>query len=144
MGDERAVEHVGLLYLVAGFDAHQLGHEPIHHIGIILGFEGTAVGQQSQVDELRACDIVESEQIGARLLYRVAVGLERIGVGAGKKLSAAMAQAFVEVGVQLIGYDLPLPDALQRSLVDGKLLQEAIAPRSLVVGVGDVAYAHTL
>lgn len=63
MSYERTVSHVRFLYLMARLDAHQLGHQAIHHIGVILTFVGLRVGHQSQSHQLGIGNVIEPEQV---------------------------------------------------------------------------------
>ena len=82
MGDERSVAHVGFLDVVAWFDAYELGHQAIHHIGVVLRLIGVGVGCESQFCELGVCHVVESKEVCASFLDSAAVGFQGVGVHA--------------------------------------------------------------
>ena len=90
MGNQRTVSHVCLFYLIAWRNTYQLGHQTIHHIGIILCLIGLAIRQQAEFYEFRVGDIVQAKQVGTCFLNGIAVSFQRIGVSTWKQLSAAM------------------------------------------------------
>ena len=83
MGYERPVPHVGLFYLMTRLYADELCHQSIHDIGIILRLIGILVRDKSQFDQFLISDIVQSEQVGTSLFYRVAIGFQGIRVRTG-------------------------------------------------------------
>ena len=90
MGYQGTVTHVRLLQLVTWGDTYQLRHQAVHHIGIILRLIRLFIRHQAQLYQFLVGNIVQSEQVGSRLLYRTAVGLQRIGINAWQQLSATM------------------------------------------------------
>ena len=144
MGDEGAVAHVGFFDVVAGFDADELGHQPVHHIGIILRFVGFCVGGESQFSELRVGHVVESEQVGTSLFDGRAIGLQGVGVYARKQLARAVPQTLMEVGVKVVAGIAVLINKIARGLVDDELFLEAVAVGSFVVGIRQVADGYAL
>ena len=69
-GYECTVAHVGLFDGSAGFDAHQLRHEAVHHVSVILAFVGFKIRGQSEFHELLVGYVVKTEEVGARFFYR--------------------------------------------------------------------------
>ena len=61
-----------------------------------------------------------------------------IGVDAGEQLARAVAEALVQVGVQVVGDEQVVVEQLGRGGVDDELLVEAVAVGGLVIGLGDV------
>ena len=137
-GDELAVAHVGFLNVLARLDAHQLRHQAVEHIFIVLGLVGVGIVEQTELHQMRVGQIVEGEEVGARLLERRAVGLEGVGVNAGEQAAGAVAETFVEVGVEIVGYEEIFVEKVACGLVDYEFLVEAVAVAGVVVGLGDV------
>ena len=67
-GNEGTVAHVRLLNVVAWFDAHELRHEAVHHVGVVLALVCLEVGCQTEVHQLLVGYIVQAEQVGTCLL----------------------------------------------------------------------------
>ena len=144
VGDEGAVAHVGLLNVVAGLDAHELGDEAVLHIGVELCLVGLHIGCEAEFAELGVGHVVEAEEVGAGLLNGGAVGLQRVGVGAGEEFAGAVAEAFVEVGVEVVGEVAVLADEGEGGVVDGELLTHTAAGSCLGIGGGEVADGDAL
>ena len=138
-GDEGAVAHVGLFDGIAQVDAHQLRHQTIKHIAVVLAFVGFEVRRQAEFHQFRVGHIVETKQIGACLFDGRAIGLECVGVGTGQELTAAVAQTLVEVGVKVVAGITIGVDDFSRRLIDYKLSVHAVAVGRFVVGVGEIA-----
>ena len=143
-GYQRTVAHVGFLNLVAWLDARQLGHQSVHHIGVVLALVGLLVGSESQFHQLVVGNVVETEQVGTCLLDGVAVVLQRIGVDAWQQLSAAMPQTLVQVGMQVVANIAVFVDERNGLSVNHELFPEPIAAGGLVVGLGQIAYRDAL
>ena len=60
------------------------------------------VRSESKFYEFGICQIVEREEVGAGFFDGGTIGFQGVGVGAGKELSAAVSQTFVEVGVEVV------------------------------------------
>ena len=58
MGNEGAVAHVSLFYVVSRLNTNELGHEAVHQVGIILRFVCLAVREQSQFHKFRVGHVV--------------------------------------------------------------------------------------
>ena len=102
VSNQSAIAHVGFFDSVARFDAHQLGECSVLDITIIGGFVGVHVRSESEFYEFGISQIVEREEVGAGFFDGGTIGLQGVGVGAGKELSAAVSQTFVEVGVEVV------------------------------------------
>ena len=88
--------------------------------------------------------IVQTEEIGSRLLYRIAIRLQGIRIGARKKLTAAVSQTLVKVGMQVVGDISILIHQRHSLLIDDKLISESVALSRLVVGISQVADGNAL
>ena len=141
-GDELAVSHVGFLDILARLDAHELGHEAVEHIFVVFGLVGVGVVEQSELDEFRVAEIVEGEEVGAGFLKGRTVSLEGVGVDSGEQASRAVAQTFVEVGVEVVGDEEVFVEKVGGRFVDDEFLVESVAVAGFVVGAGDVFESH--
>ena len=139
VGDERTITHVSLFYLVALLDADALGEQTIHQIGIVLCLVSLVIRSQAKLHQLVVGDIIESKQVGTCFLYRIAVCLERIRVGARQELSTSMTQTLMQVGMKVVGDVAILIDEVDGLCIDDKLITEAITLGRLVVRLGQVA-----
>ena len=144
MGDEGTIAHVGFLNLTTWGDTDELGHQTIHHIGIILRLIGFLIRSQPQFHQFPVCDIVQSEEVGPRLLYRISVSLEGIRIYARQELSATMSQTLVEVGMQVVT-DIPVfldhPECLR---INHELFLKTITMGGFIVGIGDITDGDAL
>ena len=143
-GDECTVAHVSLLYLVAFLDTGGLSEQTVHQICIILCLVGFCVGKESQFHQLFIGHIIQAEKVGTCFLDGIAVSLEGIRVGSWQQLTAAVSQAFMQVGmlvVRKVGILLYHGESI---LVDDKLLVESVAMSSLIVRLGQISYRDTL
>ena len=70
------------------------------------------------------------------------MGLEGVGVNAGEQAAGAVAETFVEVGVEIVGYEEIFVEKVACGLVDYEFLVEAVAVAGVVVGLGDVLDSH--
>ena len=68
VGDELAVAHVRLLDVLARLDTHELGHEAVHLLLVVTGFEGFFVGQKTQFHEFRIAQEIQAEEVCAGFL----------------------------------------------------------------------------
>ena len=139
MGYECAVAHVSLLYGVSWFDAHQLRHEAIHQIGVIIRAIRLAVGHESQLHQFRIGNIVKSEKVCACLFYGAAISLQCIGVNPIEQSAAAVSQTFVQVGMQVIACVAIFVDESDGLFVHHKLVKHSVSFRRLAVGMCEVA-----
>ena len=130
------------LNLVARLDAYQLGHQAVHQVGIELGLVGIGIWQKSQLDQLGIGYIVEAEQVSTGLLDSRTISLQGIGVNAREQLARTVTEAFVQIGMKLVGQVGILVDIVQFGLAINKLFVEAIAVGGLVVSIGNVADSH--
>ena len=53
VGDELAVTHMCFLDVFARLDTHELGHETVHLLLVITGFESFFVGQETEFHQFR-------------------------------------------------------------------------------------------
>ena len=143
-GDELAVTHVGLLYGSTRLDAYELCHQSVHHLSVVLSLVGLGVGEQSQFHHLGVAQVVESEEVGTGLLDGRAVSLQRIGVYTGEQFARAVAQALVQVGMEVAGESIVLFEQLALHITVYKFLVEAVAQCSHVVCLGEVTDGHRL
>ena len=143
-GNEGTVAHVRLFDVVAGFDAHELRHESVHHVGVVLALVGFEIGCESEIDEFLVGHVIKAEEVGARFFDGRTVGFQCVGVGAGEEFSAAVAETFVEVGVEVVAGVAVLADELARGIVNDELFVHAGAVGRLVVGIGEVADGDAL
>ena len=144
MGNKGPVTHMGFLYLATWRDTDQLRHQSIHHISIILRLISLTIRHQSQLHQLFISDIIQSEEIGPRFLYRIAVSLQGIRIHTRQELSATMSQALMEIRMQVVT-DIPiLLNQLKRLCINHKLLLESITMGRLVVGIGNIANGNAL
>ena len=143
-GNEGTVSHVRLLYLVTLLDSDSLGEQTVHQITVILRLVSFIIRSQPQLNQLMVSHIVQTEEIGSRLLYRVAIRLQGIRIGARKKLTAAVSQTLVKVGMQVVGNISILVHQRHSLLIDDKLISESVALSRLVVGISQVADGNAL
>ena len=143
-GNEGTVSHVRLLYLVTLLDSDSLGEQTVHQITVILRLVSFIIRSQPQLNQLMVSHIVQTEEIGSRLLYRVAIRLQGIRIGARKKLTAAMSQTLVKIGMQVVGDISILIQQRHSLLIDDKLISESVALSRLVVGISQVADGNAL
>ena len=143
-GNEGTVSHVRLLNLIPLLDSDGLGEQTVHQITVILRLESFIIRSQSQLNQLMISHIVQAEEIGPRLLYRIAIRLQGIRISARKKLTATMSQTLVKVGMQVIGDISILVHQRHSLLIDDKLISESVALSRLVVGICQVADGNAL
>ena len=143
-GDEGTVAHVGFLNLVTRLDAHQLGHQAVHQVGIELSLVGIGIRQKSQLNQFGVGYVIKAEQVSTGFLDGRAVSLQGIGVNTWKQLARTMAETFVQVGMKFVGQVGIFVDIIQFGLAINKLFVEAIAVGGLVVSIGNVADSHRL
>ena len=142
--DERTVAHVCFLDDMSGLDAHQLRHQTVHHIVIVLTLVSLLVGREPEFHELVIGQIIESEEVGTRLLYRAAIGFERVGRRAGQELTTAMTQTLMQIGMEIITEIAIFADQRACLLIDDKLLVHSRTFGSLVVSLREIADCHAL
>lgn len=138
MGDEGTVAHVSFFDVVAGLDAYELRECTVLDVGVVGRLVSIGIRCESEFGELGISQIVEGKEVGAAFLDGGAVGLERIGVGAGQELSAAVTETLVEVSVEVVATIAVLQNELTRGLVDDELLVHTAAVSGFGVGVGKV------
>ena len=131
VGNECTITHVGFLYLIARLNAHELGHQSIEHIRVVLRLISLVIRQQSQFHELLVGDVVKPEQVGTGFFDGVSIGLQGIRTYAWQKLSATMTEAFVEVGMQIVAVVAIGTDHRACGIVDNEFFHEATATRNL-------------
>ena len=78
VGNERPVAHVVFLNVSARRYAAQLGHKTVEHVGIIMCLVSIGRWQKSKLHHLRIGHVIESEQVGTRLLNGAAIRLKRV------------------------------------------------------------------
>ena len=143
-GDEGTVAHVRFLDDMSGLDAHQLRHQTVHHIVIVLTLVSLLVRRQPKLHELVIGQIIESEEVGTCLLYRAAIGFERVGRRAGQELTTAMTQTLMQIGMEIITEIAIFADQRTCLLIDDKLLIHSRTFGSLVVSLREIADCHAL
>lgn len=143
-GDDSPITHVSLLDLVARLNAHELREQAVHHIVVILTLVSLCIRHKTELYKLWISKIVQSEEVGTRLLNGAAVGFQRIGRDTRKKLTTAVAQAFMKVCMKVITEISVLIYQRTRGLINDKFLIKAIAPCRFVISIGKVADGHTL
>ena len=143
-GDELTVTHVGLLYGSTRLDAHELCHQTIHHLSVVLSLVCLGIGEQSQFHHLGVAQVVESEEVGTGLLDGRAVSLQRIGVYTGEQFARAVAQALVQVGMEVAGEGIVLFEQLALHVAVYKFFIETVAQCCHVVRLGEVTDGHRL
>ena len=139
MGNQGPIAHVGLLDDVTWTDAYQLCHQTIHHVGIILRLIGFAIRNESQLYQFGVGNIIQPEEVGPRLLYRIPISLQSIGIHTRQQLSASMSQTFVQIGVQVITDVAIFIDETECFCIDDELFPETISMRGLVIGICNIA-----
>ena len=101
---------MGLFNLVAWRDTNELGHQTVHHIGIVLRLKRLHIRRQAQLHQFGICDIIESEEVCPRLLDGIAIGFQCIRVNTRQKPSAAVSQTLMQIGMQVIADIAVFPD----------------------------------
>ena len=124
----------------AQFHAVELHHQAVADVAVVFGLVGLRVGHDAQLDHLRVGGVVEAEQVGAGFLQGGGVFAHRRGGDARQQLAGAVAQAFVQVGMDLVGDGAPLLAAGDFRLVPGEFGEHALREflRGIVIGMGDV------
>ena len=69
-GNQLTVTHVSFLDIASRLDTHQLGHQSVHHVSIIFRLIRFRIRHQSQFHHTGIRNIIQSEQVGTRFLYR--------------------------------------------------------------------------
>ena len=133
---------MGFLDIFSRFDSHELCHQSIEKILVIFCFVGFGIVKQSQFDEFRIGEIIQREKVSASLFQSGAMGFERIRINARKHAARAVAETLVEVRVEIVGDEQVFVKKVARSCVRHKFVIEAVAMRSLIVGLSDVLYGH--
>ena len=144
MGNEGTITHVGLFYLMTRCDTYQLGHQTVHHIGVILRFIRFLIRRQTQFHQFVIRHVIESKQIGTGFLNGVAISLQAVGIHTRQQLSATVSQTFVQVGMQVVAHVTIFLYQLERSFVNHKLLLKTTSLCRLVISIGNVADGNTL
>ncbi len=133
---------MGLFHVVAEFDSVELCHQSVHHEFVVLGLVCLGIVEDAEFYQLGVGQVVECEEVGTGLLECAAVLLERVAVHSGEKLAGAVAETFMEVGVQHVGDIEVIIEKLAGGGVDHELFIEAVAVRGHRVCLGDVLYGH--
>ena len=136
--NQLTVSHVRFLNVITRLNAHQLCHQPIHDVFVILRLVCFGITQQSELDQLRIGQVVESEDVCPRLFQRRTVGTQRIGIGTLEQLPRGVTQALVKIGVQVVGDEAILIDSRVLCVVPNEFLAKTVAERRLVVSLGDI------
>ena len=97
VGYDSAVSHVCFLDVISQFYADRLSKQAIHHVRIISGMESLRVGEKSQFDKFLVSHIVKTEEVSACFLYRTAIILECIRVGAVEQSATTMPETFMQI-----------------------------------------------
>ena len=103
---------------------------------------GLAVGHQSEFHQFFIGQVIQAEEVGARLLNGITVCLKRISIHTRQQLATAMTQTLVQIGMQIIAQVAVALYHGARLPVYHKLVQESIAVRHLVVSFCQIAYRH--
>ncbi len=143
-GDELAVAHVGFLDVLAGLDAHELGHHAVENVLVVFGLVCVRIVEETDFDEFRVGEVIEREEVGACFLDGRAVSLEGVTLCSGEELARTVAETLVEVGMEVIGDEEIFVKEVARGLVDDELFIEAVAVRCCVVSLSDVFKRHAL
>ena len=138
LGDQFAVAHVRLLDVLAQLDARQLGHHAVQDVFRIAGLGHVERRHQSQLDQLGVAQVVEAEEVGAGLFERRAVTLQLTAFHTRRQLARAVAQTFVEVGVEIVGQLAVFVHPLAVLGAEHELLVETVAVGGHIIGIGDV------
>ena len=146
VGNQLSVLHVRLGVLLAQFDAGELGEDTVADITAVFSFVGLLVGEDAQLHEFLVCQVIKGKEIGTRLLQGGGELLQRTGRGARKQLAGAVAQAFVQVGVEVAGQRAVFAAEGDLLVIPGELGEDALGRlgRRLCIGVGDVGDGHGL
>ena len=70
VSNQCTIAHVCLLDVVAQTDSHQLRHQSVHHVGIVLSLVSLTIRSQTQFLHLRVSQVIESEEVGTCLFNR--------------------------------------------------------------------------
>ena len=141
---ESTVAHMRLLYVASGLDAHELRHQTVEHVGVVVAMPCIRGGSESQVVHLLVGNVVEREEVGTCLLYGAAMHAKGIGIHARQELSRTVSEALVQVGMQVVQLVRIEVDLLQHLGIGDELLSEPVAHGRQVVGLGEVAYGNAL
>mgnify|MGYP001301215171 CR=1 FL=1 len=111
-GDQLAVAHVRLLDVLARFDAGELRHHAVENVGGVLRLGHVERADEPQLDELRVAQVVEAEEVGARLFERRSVAFQLVTLHARCQLARTVPETFVQVGVEVVADLAVFVDAL--------------------------------
>ena len=141
---ELAITHVCLFDVFAGLYAHELRHRAVHHLLVVTGFVGFGVRQQTEFNEFRISEIIQSEQVGTCLFDGRGVFLQGVFRYARHQFTAAVTYALVQVGVQVAAQGAVLLADCKGLSINHKLLAESVTLGCLVVSVHQVVDSHGL
>ena len=146
VGDELAVLHVGLGIGLAQLDTAELRHDAVADVAHIGCLVGVGAVEQAEFHQFRIGHVVEAEEVGAGFFQCGCEFLERVGRRSGQQLAGAVAEAFVQIGVQVVGDVAVLLAEVDLVLVPGEFREDALRAllRRKCVGVGDVGDGHRL
>ena len=132
--------------LAAKLNSRELSHYTVADVARVLGLVSLTVRDDSELDHLGIGAVVEAEEVGAGLLKRALVLAQGGGGHSRKELTAAVAEAFVQVGVDLVHHIAVFFHKVYLGLVPCELGQHALRlfERGGVVGVGDIGDGDAL
>ena len=137
---------MGLRIGPAKLHAVELHKEAVADIIGIFRLVGVGGRHNAELHHLGIGTVVQAEEVGAGLLQRGGIFAHRRGGNAGKKLAAAMAEAFVEIGVDLIRDGAVLPIKGLFLIAVGEFVEDILGAFAggEIVGVGNVGNGHRL
>ena len=144
VGDEGSISHVSLLDGVSRSYPHELSHQSVEHIGIVVGFIRLPVGQQSEFHHLFIGHIIKSVEVGPCLLDGVAMLFESVAVHPRQQLSAAMSETLMQVGMQVVCHITVSVDEFDGVAIDDKLFLKSISFGCLCIGFSEVSDSDAL
>ena len=144
VGDELAVLHVGFGIGLAQLDAAELRHDAVADVAHISCLVGLRAVEQAEFHQFRIGHVVEAEEVGTGFLERGGEFFQGVGRRAGQQLAGTVSEAFVKVGVQVVGDVAVFLAEVDFGLIPGKFRENALGAllRSERVGVGDVGNGH--
>ena len=137
-GNQLTVAHMGFFDILALLDPNQLCHQAIHYIFIVFGLISLCIRHKSEFHQLGISEIVQTEKIGTRLFQSRTVGLQSIRIGIGKQFTGTMSQAFMQIGMQIVGDESVFLQSFALLIAPDKFLIETISLRSFVICLSDI------
>ena len=122
-----AVAHVSLLYIFTRLYSHKLSHETVKQILIVFSLIRLRIIKQSKLNKVRIGKIIECKKVGTCLLECRRMSLECVSFNTRKKLSRAMSQTLMQVGMKVVGDKQIFFHQLPCRFIDHKLIIESVA-----------------